>query len=291
MPSTVTPVTAEIDVPVDPKTAFRLYVTRPGRQHPVEGLSGKPAEIIYEPFAEGRWYERSEGGGEFDWGRVLEWDPPHRLVLAWMVGTASGTWAFDPDPAHASRAEITFEPIDGGTRVRVTHTGFEAHGSGTDSIRGGVSGRGGWAEDFRDLARAAAFTTTQRAAVTGMQVNLFCRDVEACLAFYTQLGLHEAFRFPKQGAAEHVEVDAAGTRIGLTSAEAANRLAGLGVVPRSSPAAEVALWCDNVDALFAKALAAGGTTLAAPTESPDGRLRYGWILDPEGHQLKFVQRR
>jgi len=151
-----TPVTAEIDLPVDPATVYRLYVTRPGRRHPADGLSGAPAEIVYEPFSGGRWYERGRDGREFEWGRVLEWDPPHRLVLAWMVGASTGVWAFDPDPACASRVEITFEPCAAGTRVRVTHTGFEAHGSGAASIHLGVSGSGGWADDLRDLARAAS---------------------------------------------------------------------------------------------------------------------------------------
>jgi uncharacterized protein YndB with AHSA1/START domain len=149
-----TPVTAEIDVPVPPETAFRLYVTRPGRTHPEEGLSGGTGEIVYEPFAGGRWYERGPDGREHEWGRVLEWDPPRRLVLAWMVGAATGPWAFDPHPRHASRAEITFAPVDGGTRVHVAHSGFGAHAAGAASVRRGVTG--GWTRDLRDLARAAS---------------------------------------------------------------------------------------------------------------------------------------
>lgn len=156
-PVTIEPVTAEIEVPVDPATAFRLYVSRPGRRHPVEGLSGRPAEIVYEPRAGGRWFERGADGTEHNWGEVLVWEPPRRLVLAWMVGASTGEWEFDPDPAHASRAEITFTPTDTGTtRVRVTHTGFEAHGPGAASIRRGVcpaDGKGGWPEDLRDLDR------------------------------------------------------------------------------------------------------------------------------------------
>ena len=147
---TAAPVIAEITVPADPERAFALYVDRPGRTHPREGLSGSPAAVVYEPLAGGRWYERGSDGREHDWGHVLEWDPPHRLVLAWMVGVRDGAWAYDPDPRHASRAEITFEAAgDGSTRVRVVHTGFDAHGGGASSIRNGVAG--GWHEDLRDL--------------------------------------------------------------------------------------------------------------------------------------------
>lgn len=56
-----------------------------------------------------------------------------------------------------------------------------------------------------------------------------------------------------------------------------------------SPASEVVLWSDEVDALFARAVAAGATVVTAPMDSPDGRLRYAWIRDPDGHQVKFVQ--
>ncbi|WP_150460582.1 SRPBCC domain-containing protein [Nesterenkonia ebinurensis] len=289
MTDTLSPVQAEVVVPVDPDTAFRLYVTRPGRQHPAEGQSAGPAEIVYEPFAGGRWFEHGQDGREYKWGRVLVWEPPHRLVLAWMVGAAAGTWAYDPDPDHASRAELTFEPAEGGTRVRVVHTGFEAHGAGAESIRRGVGGGNDWAHDLSDLARAAE-SVSAPPIVTGAQVNLFCDHVESTLAFYTALGLIEAFRYPVQGAPEAVEVEAAGIRIGLHAAAVANRLADLGVASGADPAsAELALWVDDVEAMFATAIAAGATALAAPTDSPDGRLRYGWVHDPEGHQIKFIE--
>ncbi len=132
---------------------------------------------------------------------------------------------------------------------------------------------------------------TEGPDITGTQVNLFCHDPERCLAFYTRLGLAERFRAPTDGALEHVEVEAAGARIGLTSAAAANRLAGLGVVPGAGASTELVLWCTDVDTLHTQALAAGATEVTAPTDSPDGRLRYGWVRDPEGHQVKFVQPR
>lgn len=121
-----------------------------------------------------------------------------------------------------------------------------------------------------------------------MQVNLFCADVEAAAQFYVALGFPTVFTAPKEGAAEHIEVDAAGTRIGLTSADAANRIAGLGVVAQAVSNVELVFWCDDADRMFQAALDAGATELAAPRDSPDGRIRYGWVRDPESHQLKFV---
>lgn len=128
-------------------------------------------------------------------------------------------------------------------------------------------------------------------SIEQLQVNLFCADVEACLAFYTALGLTEQFRAPGEGPIEHVEVDAAGIRIGLTSARVANDLVGLGVDPAAAPGAEVVLWCDDVDAWHTRATAAGAASVVPPRDSPDGRLRFAWMRDPDGHQLKFVQKR
>lgn len=126
---------------------------------------------------------------------------------------------------------------------------------------------------------------------TQVQINMFCRDVDACLTFYTRLGLVEAFRAPGTGPVEHVEVEAAGVRIGLTSAPVANALMGLGVEPGGNPSTELVLWCEDTDGYYDRALAAGATSVVPPIDSPDGRLHYAWVRDPDGHQVKFVQKR
>jgi uncharacterized protein YndB with AHSA1/START domain len=40
-------------------------------------------QAIIETRAGGRCYTTQEDGTECDWGRILEWDPPHRFLLAW----------------------------------------------------------------------------------------------------------------------------------------------------------------------------------------------------------------
>jgi PhnB protein len=131
-------------------------------------------------------------------------------------------------------------------------------------------------------------STTPAQDVTGLQVNLFCEDIEAAMRFYVALGFPVIFTAPANGAAEHIEVDAAGTRIGLTSVEAANRIAGLGVVAQAPANMELVLWCTDADRMHRRALAAGATEITAPQDSPDGRIRYGWVRDPAAHQVKFV---
>jgi uncharacterized protein YndB with AHSA1/START domain len=87
---------------------------------------------------------------------VLVWEPPGRMVLSWMIGVDGEMWAFDPDPEHGSRVELTFTPTeDGRTVVRVVHTGFEAHGAGAQAIHGGVGASDGWPADLAELAAYA----------------------------------------------------------------------------------------------------------------------------------------
>jgi len=56
-------------------------------------------------------------GSECDWGQVLVWEPPARLVLAWQV---DGTWSYEPEVEHASRVTVTFTP---GRRPHPGHAG------------------------------------------------------------------------------------------------------------------------------------------------------------------------
>lgn len=99
-------------------------------------------EAIIESRAGGRCYTRQEDGTECDWGRVLEWDPPRRFVLAWQI---SPEWGYEPDLARSSEVEVRFSPdAAGGTRVDLEHRHFERMGPGGESMRGSVDAPGGW---------------------------------------------------------------------------------------------------------------------------------------------------
>jgi uncharacterized protein YndB with AHSA1/START domain len=110
------------------------------------------AEAVLEPRPGGRWYERGVDGSECDWGRVLIWEPPHRLVVTWQV---NGAWEYDPDPAHASEIEVRFTADGPGqTTVELEHRLLERLVSGqaiSDTIRGGV----GWTAMLELFAKAA----------------------------------------------------------------------------------------------------------------------------------------
>jgi len=76
-------------------------------------------KAILEPREGGRWYEQGVDGSQCDWGRVLAWEPPHRLVVTWQI---NGEWQYDPDPEHASEIEVRFTADGAGqTTVELEH--------------------------------------------------------------------------------------------------------------------------------------------------------------------------
>lgn len=111
------------------------------------------AEAILEPREGGRWYERGIDGSECDWGTVLAWEPPRRLVITWQI---NGQWQYDPDLAHASEIEVRFT-ADGPeqTTVDLEHRLLERLAGG-QSIHDGIQGGGGWTAMLEQFAKAAA---------------------------------------------------------------------------------------------------------------------------------------
>jgi uncharacterized protein YndB with AHSA1/START domain len=132
-----------ITVQAPAEKAFRFFTERFDswwpRSHKIGGADLQ--EAIIEPRQGGRWYERDADGSTCDWGEVLAWDPPHRLVLSWQIG---GDWRLDADKSHASEIEVTFTPEGDATRVQIEHRHFERHGATADALREAVGGEGGW---------------------------------------------------------------------------------------------------------------------------------------------------
>jgi uncharacterized protein YndB with AHSA1/START domain len=142
-----------VAAPVD--RAFKVFTSSFTTWWPAEYHIGSAelAEAVIEDEAGGRWFERGVDGSECDWGRVLTWEPPHRLVLSWHI---NGEWQFDPDPAHASEIEVTFTPDGGMTRVDLEHRLLERHGAQAQAVYQGVAGDGGWTGIVQRYADAVA---------------------------------------------------------------------------------------------------------------------------------------
>ena len=85
-------VNKEIVVQAPPERAFRVFTENFDSWWPRGHHIGKAdmQAAILEGRANGRWYERGVDGSECDWGEVLAYDPPRRLMLSWQI---SSDWA------------------------------------------------------------------------------------------------------------------------------------------------------------------------------------------------------
>ena len=145
MPSeTLAPVLKTVVVNAPQARAFKIFTEFFGGWWPSTHHIGKqPYETgILEGRLGGRWYERMTDGSECEWGSVIAWEPPARVVLAWHV---QPDWSYDPNPERASEVEVRFiEESPSTTRVELEHRHLERHGDGSSAMRGQVDSPGGW---------------------------------------------------------------------------------------------------------------------------------------------------
>jgi uncharacterized protein YndB with AHSA1/START domain len=134
--------------------AFAFFTDSFGSWWPADYHIGQAdmADAILEPREGGRWYERGVDGSECDWGRVLTWEPPRRLVVTWQI---NGQWQFDPNPAHASEIEVHFT-ADGPdhTTVELEHRHLDRLVDG-QIIYDTIGQGGGWTAVLDAFVKAA----------------------------------------------------------------------------------------------------------------------------------------
>lgn len=151
-PIQIPSVQKSIHVAVRPERAFRVFTEQMGRWWPLvtHHIGGAAAEnCVVEPFVGGRWFERGVDGSECEWGRVLAWEPPARLVLAWEI---SADWKHDA--SVRTEVEVRFIADGTGTRVELEHRLLERLGTRAPDMRAAFESPGGWSGM---LASFAAF--------------------------------------------------------------------------------------------------------------------------------------
>jgi uncharacterized protein YciI/uncharacterized protein YndB with AHSA1/START domain len=147
----VAPVRKEVVVKTAQERAFRLFSEGIDRWWPREHHIGTSPmkKILIEPREGGRWYTLCEDGSECEIGKVLVWEPPSRLVLAWQI---TGQWAFDP--TFVTEVEIRFTPeAPKRTRVTLEHRNLERYADAAPTIRGQLDDPKGWQGSLEQMAR------------------------------------------------------------------------------------------------------------------------------------------
>jgi uncharacterized protein YndB with AHSA1/START domain len=150
----IEPVVRTVTVNAPVERAFEVFTTDVKSWWPLDRYSvagdedeqGVTAvDAVLEPRAGGRWYEVRSDGTEADWGEVMVFDAPHRLVASWYPGRSAD---------EATEIEVHFTPEGGGTRVELTHRGWERIGERGQGSREAYAG--GWAAVLAKYAEVAA---------------------------------------------------------------------------------------------------------------------------------------
>ena len=136
---TIAAIVKTVEVRCDRQRAFELFCGRMSEWWPpAHHIGGSPIKsVVIEPRVGGRWFERGEDGSETSWGRVLDWAPPGRLLLAWQITAA---WTYDPD--FETELELTFTALPAGTQVRLEHRNLERFGDSAEKMAASLNG--GW---------------------------------------------------------------------------------------------------------------------------------------------------
>jgi uncharacterized protein YndB with AHSA1/START domain len=123
--------------------AWRVFTENLGNWWPlhVYKIGKSPAvDAFMEPFVGGRWYERGEDGSDCQWGSVLTWEPPSRLVLSWDI---DANWQYDPDLKTEIEIRFISESSDV-TRVELEHRKLDRYGTRREEMRRIFDTEGDW---------------------------------------------------------------------------------------------------------------------------------------------------
>ena len=137
------PVKRSVVVQASSKDAFAAFTSRMGNWwNPAFSINRTRSpikDVIVEPHVGGRWYERGEDGSECQWGKVLAWDPPRRILLAWQI---TSEWQFGAE--FLTEVEVRFTPEGTGTLVELEPRMLERYGDAQADIRGKFESPAGW---------------------------------------------------------------------------------------------------------------------------------------------------
>ena len=151
--SHVEPIKKQIIVKASQERAFRIFTSGIDRWWPREHHIGKSPlkRAVLEERPGGRWYSVSEDGSECEVGKVLSWEPPHRLLLAWQITAA---WQYDA--SFVTEVEVIFTAQGANqTRVELEHRDLERYGDKAEALRKAIGSEGGWSKIIAEFGKIA----------------------------------------------------------------------------------------------------------------------------------------
>jgi len=151
----VAPVRKSVQVKTTPQRAFEIFTAGMERwwnkDHSINNSPLK--DIVVEPRVDGRWFEVGEDGSEYPWGKVLAWEPPGRLVLAWQIEVGE-KWRYNS--AIVTELEVQFIADDAGTtRVELEHRNLDSLGEHAAMAREAFDSPAGWQGELGSFVRVA----------------------------------------------------------------------------------------------------------------------------------------
>ncbi|HUN87032.1 MAG TPA: SRPBCC family protein [Terracidiphilus sp.] len=142
-------------VEADQQIAWRVFTEKMGSWWPLAYYKIGPAnavDAVIEPYVGGRWFERGEDFSTCQWGTVIAWEPPSRIVLSWDI---DADWKYDPE----LNTEIEVRFIAYGskrTRVELEHRRLDRYGARRDEMRRIYDTEGDWGKLLEAFAGVAA---------------------------------------------------------------------------------------------------------------------------------------
>jgi uncharacterized protein YndB with AHSA1/START domain len=148
------PVKKTRTVATTPERAFAVFTAGFNLWWPRTHSTGEAPlkTAVIEPRKGGRWYGLLENGTEAEWGDVLAWQPPTRLLLAWRI---NAEWTYDRN--LLTEVEVVFAPEgEGATRINFEHRLLENMGAQGEGARAAFDSEGGWSGLLQLFAAEAA---------------------------------------------------------------------------------------------------------------------------------------
>jgi uncharacterized protein YndB with AHSA1/START domain len=153
----IEPIRTAVLIDCSPEHAFDVFTNAMSDWWPLEHHSLavdaqgdlKAEGVVVEPRIAGRIYEVMSDGTEGNWGTILVWEPPRRLVIAWKPNTNANP---------PTEIEISFTREGEGTRVDLEHRGWERLGAIAEEAKADYGE--GWGITLQRFSRAAHETAS-----------------------------------------------------------------------------------------------------------------------------------